>query len=285
MANMRAIEPLEVGLLFWATENAEESLQNLRRFGVSAGQLGVSGELSLAGKAEQWQQALGAQPEVAILTAVCSFQGEDYADIPTVTRTVGLVPRVTRAERLARTKAVADFTSAIGIASVACHVGVVPPSHETQAYGEVRDLTRELCDYCADRGQTFALETGQESAEHLLAFIEDVDRPNLKVNFDPANMILYGTGNPIEALEQLRHKVISTHCKDGDGPDPAQPDALGHERTLGQGSVGIPAFVEKLRQIGYTGMLSVEREEPNLEVRAVDIATGIQLLRQLTGRS
>lgn len=281
---MRVVEPMEIGLLVWADENAAGTLHRLRSFGVSAGQLGVGGDLALAGKEEQWGQAFSAQPDIAIHTAVCSYLGEDYADIPTVTRTVGLVPAGTRAERVARTKAVAEFAASVGIGSVACHVGVVPESHDP-AYGDVRDLTRDLCDYCGERGQTFALETGQESAEHLLAFIEDVDRPNLKVNFDPANMVLYGTGDPIEALQKLGHKVISTHCKDGDGPDPAKPGALGQERTLGLGSVGIPRFVQKLREIGYTGVLSIEREEPDLAVREADIVTAVQLLRKLTGRA
>ena len=270
--------------MFWASESAAASLQEVRRFGVKAGQLGIPGELSLEGQAGQWQQALGAQPDIAIATAFCSYRGEDYADIPTVTRTVGLVPHATRAERLARTKAVADLAGQLGVASVACHIGVVPPSHEGKAYREMRDLTRELCDHCGEHGQSFALETGQETAEHLLAFIEDVARSNLKVNFDPANMILYGMGDPLEALALLKHRIVTVHCKDGVRPDPEQPDALGEERALGTGSVGIPGFVQKLREIGYTGILSIEREEPDAKRRAADIASAVQLLRQLTGR-
>ena len=275
---------MEIGLMFWASESAGKSIEELRRFGLKAGQLGVPGELALEGQAEQWQRALAANPDTVPVTAVCSYAGEDYADIPTVTRTVGLVPHSTRAERMQRTKAVANFASQLGIASVACHIGVVPPEDAGKAYGEIRDLTRELCDYCGERGQFFALETGQETAEHLLAFIEDVARSNLKVNFDPANMILYGTGHPIEALELLQHRVVSVHCKDGVRPDPERPESLGQERALGAGSVGIPAFLRKLREIGYTGILSIEREEPDAEQRAADIASAVQLLRQLTGR-
>lgn len=275
---------MEIGLVFWARESAAQSLDELRRFGLKAGQLGVPGELSLEGQAQQWQQALAADPDIALVTAVCSYEGEDYADIPTVTRTVGLVPRATRAARLTRTKAVADLAAQLGIPSVACHIGVVPPDHGSQAYGEIRDLTRELCDHCGGHGQSFALETGQESAPHLLAFIEDVARSNLKVNFDPANMILYGTGEPLEALALLQHRVVSVHCKDGVRPDPELPHALGEERALGTGSVGIPAFVRTLRQIGYTGILCIEREEPRAEQRAADILSAVQLLRQLTER-
>lgn len=267
--------------MFWANSRAADTLAEVLGFGVNAGQLGLPGELSLTGQATQWQQALAAHPDFVVTTAVCSYEGEDYADIPTVTRAVGLVPLITRAARIARTKAVADLALQIGVTSVACHIGVVP-AMDDPVYPEVRELTRELCDYCSERGQAFALETGQESARHLLHFIEDVARPNLMVNFDPANMILYGTGDPLEALEELQNRVISVHCKDGDRPDPAQPDALGQERALGSGSVGIPEFVGKLREIGYTGILSIEREEPNAEQRAADIVAAVNLLKQLT---
>ena len=119
----------------------------------------------------------------------------------------------------------------------------------------------------------------------LLRFIEDVQRENLKINFDPANMILYGTGDPIEALAVLMPHVISVHCKDGDWPDEDDPDALGEEKALGEGSVGIDLFVHKLKQLGYRGVLCIEREEPNVEKRSKDIESAVTLLRWLTGRA
>jgi sugar phosphate isomerase/epimerase len=105
---------------------------------------------------------------------------------------------------------------------------------------------------------TFCLETGQEPAEELLAFFEDAARPNLRINFDPANMILYGSGEPIEAFRLLRKHVISVHGKDGDWPDPAHPGSLGTERPLGSGSVNIPRFMATLKETGYTGPVCVE---------------------------
>ena len=101
-------------------------------------------------------------------------------------------------------------------------------------------MVRRICNHAATHNQTFALETGQEPAPVLLAFLNDVAKPNLGINFDPANMILYGTGDPIEALGILASRVISVHCKDGDWPEPGIAGALGKERPLGAGSVGIP---------------------------------------------
>src|SRR4051794_19173918 len=100
---MRVLEPLEIGLMFWAKEEARQTLQEVKSFGVSAGQLGVPGELNLNGKAEQWHSALAEEKFLAV-TAFCSYVGEDYADIPTVKRRIGLVPEPTRSERVNRTK-------------------------------------------------------------------------------------------------------------------------------------------------------------------------------------
>jgi L-ribulose-5-phosphate 3-epimerase len=280
---MRSVEPLEIGLMFWAKEDARETLREVKSFGVSAGQLGFPGEMDLAGMANAWKTALDAE-EFAAGTAVLSYAGEDYADIPTVQRTVGLVPERTRAERMARTKRVADVANELGIKSVACHIGFVPHDPHHPSYAAIRDVARELCDHCGRHNQSFTLETGQEPAEVLLQFLADVNRPNLKINFDPANMILYGSGDPIEALRKLGQYVISVHCKDGDWPPKDDKTALGKERALGTGSVDFPRFIATLKEIGYEGILSVEREEPDQTQRAADIRTAVKLLKTLTGR-
>src|SRR5690606_5233987 len=133
----------------------------------------------------------------------------------------------------------------------------IPHDVSDAGYVEMRDLVRRLCDHCATHEQTFALETGQESAAELKRFIAEVDRPNLKVNFDPANMVMYGSGDPIEALGAVAGSVVTVHCKDGVGP--SAPGQLGHETPLGTGEVGMERFVRKLQQIGYQGPLIIER--------------------------
>ena len=280
---MLGLEDLEIGLMFWAAADARDTLRKVKAFGVRAGQLGFPGGLPLDGTAERWDEALTAE-QFTPVTAVCSYVGEDYADIPTVQRTVGLVPPGTREERVARTKAVSDVARKLAIDSVACHIGFVPEEQDDPAYAGIRDVARDICDHCGNNGQFFTLETGQEPAKVLLRFMGDVNRPNLRINFDPANMILYGTGDPIEALEVLGKQVISVHCKDGDWPPVDQPKALGVERPLGEGSVGIPRFIAKLKEIGYRGVLSIEREEQDATRRSADIRNAVALLRRLTGR-
>lgn len=281
---MLGLDELEIGLMFWAGDNARETLRQVKQFGLRAGQLGFPGEMSLDGAAEQWDEALTAE-QFTPVTAVCSYRGEDYANIPTVQQTVGLVPPGTRAERLARTKAVSDVARKLAIDSVACHIGFVTHDLGSVAYREIRDVARDICDHCGANGQSFTLETGQEPAKVLLQLIEDVKRPNLKINFDPANMILYGTGDPIEALGVLAPHVISVHCKDGDWPPLDQPAALGKERPLGEGSVDVPKFMQKLKETGYRGVLNIEREEQDSAKRDADIRKAIQLLKNLTQMS
>ncbi len=271
---------MQIGIMFWA---GRDNPASIAAFGVHHGQLGIGGDFELSPQAAADYRALLARVEIAPTTVMVAFNGEDYADIPTVQRTVGFIPQATRAEREQRTLAVSDFAAALGVPGIGCHIGFVPEDKSDPDYAGVRDLVRRICDHAATHNQTLALETGQEPAHALLDFFKDVNRPNLGINFDPANMILYGTGDPIEALDLLGPHVISVHCKDGDWPPKDKPGALGTERPLGQGSVGIERFLAKLKEIGYRGPLSIERETHDQEARLRDIEMAVELLRSLTG--
>jgi len=119
----------------------------------------------------------------------------------------------------------------------------------------------------------------------LLEFLLSAKRGNLRINFDPANMILYGTGDPITALDTLGQYVTTVHCKDGDWPPRAIAGALGTEQPLGQGSVGMERFIAKLKDIGYKGPLTIEREASDPVQRRRDILKAAELLRGLGGRT
>jgi sugar phosphate isomerase/epimerase len=254
--------------MFWAER---DDFARVRALGVRFGQLGVSEGVNLA--AEEWKAAIQSAG-FTLVTVFAAFEGESYADIPAVCETVGFVPRATRKARELRFLQVSNFAARLGAPAVACHIGCV--DEEDAA---MRDLVRRICDHAAQHGQMFALETGQERAEALANFIRAVDRPNLRVNFDPANMIMYGSGDPIEALRLLAPWVISVHMKDGDSR--LHPRVLGNERPLGQGKVGVERFIAALREIGFTGPLNVERETDDQDQRWRDIADAVQLLRRL----
>lgn len=219
------------------------------------------------------------------LTAVFGgFEGESYADIPTVVRTVGLVPPETRAARTQEMKEISDFAKILGCPVVALHIGFVPHDRTLPLYQEVLDVAREVCDHCAKNGQALHLETGQETADDLLQFIKDVGRNNLFINFDPANMILYGTGEPIAALRKVGAFVRSIHCKDGKwAKNPGQE--WGQEVPLGEGDVGMENYLRTLAEIGYTGPLTVEREIPQEPSRQkAEIGHAIGLLASLKAK-
>jgi sugar phosphate isomerase/epimerase len=198
-------------------------------------------------------------------------------------RTIGLVPEETRAERAQTMKEVSDFANLLGVDTVALHIGFVPEDTSSASYQGLLEVTRDVLDHVAANGQQLNLETGQETADHLLAFIADVDRDNLFINFDPANMILYGTGDPIEALNKVGHLVRSVHCKDGTwANDGKRGNEWGTEVPLGEGDVGMETYLRTLKDLGYEGPLTIERELAEDPVRQkADIGAAVDLLTEL----
>src|SRR4051812_4807536 len=218
---------------------------------------------------------------IKITCVFAGFEGESYADIPTVERTVGLMPPETRAARTTELKEIADFARQLGVDVVGIHLGFVSHDRSAPDYQTMIDLTRGVCDHCKRNGQALHLETGQEPVEVLIEFLGDVERDNIFVNFDPANMILYGAGEPIPALEQLGSRVRSVHCKDATWSD-KPGETWGRETPLGEGDVDFDAFLKTLQKIGYTGPLTIEREIPQEpERQKIEIGRAIELLVRL----
>ncbi|MGI8989181.1 MAG: sugar phosphate isomerase/epimerase family protein [Bryobacteraceae bacterium] len=280
---MRLLKDFEIGVMFWGNKDPVETLRELKSLGVVCGQLGVPGGMDLRGASAAWKRALD-NANFTVNTVFAAYTGESYADIPKVKETVGFIPRATRHEREQRTLEVSDFAAELDVPGIATHVGFVPEDDGDPDYIAVREVVRRICDHAARHDRTFALETGQESAATLLDFIHDVNRPNLGINFDPANMILYGTGDPIEALGILGPHVLSVHCKDGDWPPGNVAGALGSEKALGQGAVGMDRFLRQLKHVGYKGQLTIEREAEDPAQRIEDLRMGVGLLQQLRDR-
>jgi len=209
------------------------------------------------------------------------FDGESYADIPTVEKTIGLVPVATRSARLVEMKEISDFTRLLGCNTIGLHIGVVPHDTQSREYADVIEVTRQICDHAQYNEQNVHLETGQESADALMSFISDSQRNNLFITFDPANMILYVMGEPIPALRQVGSHVRSVHCKDATWSD--QPGKTwGCEVPLGQGQVDMRAYLTTLKEIGYRGPLTIEREIPqDRERQKTEIQHATALLTSL----
>ena len=234
-------------------------------------------------KAEEFLARLS-EMRIVITAVFGGFEGESYADIPTVARTVGLAPPATRAARTQEMNEIADFARLLGVDMVALHVGFVPHDPSDPLYQGVLQATREVCDHCKANGQRLHLETGQEPADVLLQFIGNVDRDNLFINFDPANLILYGLGEPIESLKKVGKLVRSVHCKDAKWA--AKPgEEWGAEVPFGTGDVGAESFLRTLKELGYDGPLTIEREiaqEPDRQ--KAEIGGAVQLIKELRAK-
>jgi sugar phosphate isomerase/epimerase len=221
--------------------------------------------------------------ELGITTTVvfAGFEGESYADIPSVQRTVGLVPQATRASRLAELQEIADFARLLHVGAVGLHLGFVPHDVADPDYDQMVELTRGVCAQLKRNHQALHLETGQEPVDVLIRFLDDVGADNLFVNFDPANMILYGAGEPLAALAQLGPRVHSVHCKDATWSD-RPGETWGVETPLGQGDVDFRRFLETLSRIEYDGPLTIEREiAQDPQRQKTEIGGAIELLERL----
>jgi len=179
----------------------------------------------------------------------------DFIDGPS---TIGVVPRATRAARIDALKQTSDFAKLLGIPRVQTHCGFIPENPREPLYEETVLAIRELAEHCAGNGQSFLMETGQETPTTMLRAIKDVDRPNLGVGLDTANLILYGKANPVDAVDIIGSHVMSVHAKDGRWP--TNPDKLGEEVLIGKGLVDFKQVFTKLHKLGYTGAVTIERE-------------------------
>lgn len=204
----------------------------------------------------------------------------DFTDGP---KTLGIVPETYRAQRLLDLKRDADFARLLGVKDMATHVGFVPENPCDPAYQGVVDAVKEIADYCGERGLHFNFETGQETPVTLMRLFSDVGARNLGVNLDPANLILYGKANPVDALDIYGDKIRGVHVKDGDYPK-GDFHKLGEERVVGEGSVNYPVFLPKLLKNGYKGDLYIEREISGKE-RADDVKKTIEYVKGLIERA
>src|ERR1700761_134683 len=172
--------------------------------------------------------------------------------------TIGIVPRATRAERVDALKRTSDFAKMLNIPNVQTHCGFIPENPSDPLYEEAVLAIRGLADHCAGNQQWFLMETGQETPTTVSRTIKDVDRPNLGVGLDTANLILYGKANPVDAVDILGPHVRSVHAKDGKWP--TDPDQLGKEVVIGNGIVDFKQVFTKLKRAGYSGAITIERE-------------------------
>jgi L-ribulose-5-phosphate 3-epimerase len=271
------IEPLAIGVCSWSLQvkSVPELKQFLDRLGISVVQI-ACGDPQHASwdEGEQMPQAARAA-DLRMSSAMLGFPGEDYTTPQTIQRSGGFSDPATRSERLQRLRWALDRTRALGLDALTLHAGFLPEPDDAERK-PILDVLGQVSALAAEKGVTVAFETGQETADLLRRTLDDLKCANLKVNFDPANMLLYDKGDPLRAVDILAADIRSVHVKDANRP--TKPGAWGEEVPLGQGQVNIRAFVLALKKIGYRGPLCIEREVGNQQERLRDVAHGIGLL-------
>ena len=214
---------------------------------------------------------------IVMTGAMLGFPGEDYTTPQTIKETGGFGKPAWRQERMQRLEWALDRTCAMGLSDLTLHAGFLPEVDDPDR-SAMLDTLAKAGDLARAKGVTLAFETGQETADLLRRTLDDLKSPSIKVNFDPANMLLYDMGDPIRAVEILGPDIRSVHVKDARRP--TIKGQWGEEVPLGQGEVDIARFVKTLKSIGYTGPLIIEREVGDQAGRMRDVAHGLAYLRE-----
>jgi sugar phosphate isomerase/epimerase len=268
---------MRLGIIIGIAPDPEAAIRRVHDLGFPTCQVSV--HQFDDGAAGALRQALD-RYRVEATSAVGGGPGPEVYDFYRGPQTIGLVPRETRAARIAQYKEISDFAKKTGIPAVQGHCGFIPENPNDPLYGEAVAAIREVAQYCKANGQSFRCETGQETPTTLVRAIRDIGLDNVGVNFDAANLILYGKANPVDAVDILGPYIQGVHAKDG--LYPTDPQKLGREVPIGEGKVNFPALVEKLKAIGYTNPLTIEREIRG-EKQTADILAAKAYLEKLIG--
>lgn len=196
-----------------------------------------------------------------------------------------------------REKKIMSIAKELGTDIVTTHIGVVPEEKDCPQYESMREVCRELAKFADSMGGHFAVETGPERAQLLKDFLDGLDSRGVAVNLDPANLVMCAGDDPVSAVHILKGYIVHTHAKDGimlkktDTRTLYAPSFFGlqpsdwgehiKEMPLGEGNVPWTAYIAALREIGYDGYLTIERECG--ETPAEDIAKAVTFLKKYIG--
>jgi len=269
---------MKLGVFISLTPNPEIEFKKVRDLGFPTCQLNGWVQSLFTSEVAELVVRASKKFSVEITSFWCGWEGPAVWDFIQGPLTLGLVPLAYRQDRLKMLKTGSDFAARIGVGDLTTHVGFIPEDPNHPEYQGLVATLRELAEYCRGNGQNFLFETGQETPITLLRTIEDIGLDNLGINLDPANLILYGKANPVDSLDVYGKYVKGVHAKDGLYPTTGR--YLGQEVPLGQGKVNVPAFIARLKEVGYDGPLTIEREISG-EEQTADILAAKVLLEQL----
>jgi L-ribulose-5-phosphate 3-epimerase len=267
----------ELAVCSWSLQPVDmgDLVAKLKQVGLDTVQLGLLELVQFDDKRKHLELGQLRSAKIAFTAGMISFPGEDYTTIDHIRRTGGFVPDEQWPLRRRLAREAARLAQELGIRVVSTHVGFVPHGKDS-GYAGIRDRVREVAGDFAGFGVDLLMETGQERADELLEFLTDLAAPNVGINFDPANMILYGAGEPIAAIRTLGKHIRHVHAKDAIGSSkPGQE--WGQEMAFGKGQVNPAEFLRALKEIGYAGPIALEREAGNDRVN--DLRFGMESLK------
>ncbi|MCU0752994.1 MAG: sugar phosphate isomerase/epimerase [Akkermansiaceae bacterium] len=223
-------------------------------------------------------EAVLKQAGITIISGMFGCVGEDYSTLDTIRATGGIAPDETWEQNLENIRATVALATALGLKLVTFHAGFVPHDPADPGFAKMAGRLAAVAEIFAEAEMEVGLETGQETAAGLAALLEALKKPEVVVNFDPANMLLYGKGDPIEAVRVLARWIRQVHVKDANPT--AVPGTWGEEVAAGTGQVDWPAFFTTLADVGFTGDIVIEREAG--DQRVADIRTAREVVLKST---
>lgn len=218
--------------------------------------------------------ALLQQAGITIVSGMFGCVGEDYSTLDTIRLSGGIAPDETWEQNLANIRATVKIATTLGLKLVTFHAGFVPHDPADPGFAKMVERLKTVAGLFAAADILLGLETGQETADGLATLLESLRQPNVIVNFDPANMLLYGKGDPIDAVRVLARWIQQVHVKDANPS--ATPGTWGEEVAVGTGQVKWPAFFATLAQTGFTGDIVIEREAG--DQRVADIRSAREVI-------
>ena len=256
--------------------NPDEAIAKVHSFGLPTCQvhMGPNPDIGVAAPLRQALDKYGVEA-TAIMTLGPGPMVWDFYEGP---KTIGIVPELTRAARVDALKRASDLAAACHVNAVHTHCGFIPENPNDPLYAETVRAIQDVASHCKGNSQIFLMETGQESPITMLRVITDAGTGNIRVNLDTANLILYGKGEPVGALDVLGKYVRGLHAKDG--MYPVDPKKLGREVAIGQGRVDFPGVMQALHRLRYTGPITIEREISGPQQEA-DIRSSKMFLERL----
>lgn len=255
----------------WSLQPAgpQELLEKLAATGIPRLQIALDPLLEAPGV---WEEELLRAEGVEIVSGMFGCAGEDYSTLESIRLTGGLAPDATWDRNLAHIRAAAKLAAELGLGLVTFHAGFLPHDESDPAFGKMLGRLETVAGIFSDEGILLAMETGQETADSLALLLQSL--PGVGVNFDPANMILYDKGDPIQAVRKLGPWIRQVHIKDA--VRTKVPGTWGEEVAAGSGEVDWPGFFRALEELDFSGNHVIEREAGTQ--RIADILTARDLV-------